>query len=41
MKYQKKWDIIKLCGEFSDIFFKPGDKLTFTSIVKHEIKTKS
>ena len=32
--------IIKLCKEYQDIFHQEGRKLTFTSEVKHEIKTK-
>lgn len=39
MNAEEKSTMIKLCKEYSDIFFKPGDKLTFTSKVKHEIKT--
>ena len=35
---EEKQAIIKLCNEFSDILYKPGDKLTFTSKIKHEIK---
>ena len=36
---QEKILLNKLCNDYSDIFLKPGDKLTFTSKVKHEIKT--
>jgi len=39
MNSEERKEILKLCQEFSDIFYKPGDKLTFTSHVKHEIKT--
>lgn len=30
MNSEEKLEITKLCKEYSDIFFKPGDKLTFT-----------
>lgn len=39
LNYEEQIAITKLCKEFSDIFHKPGDKLTFTSKIKHNIKT--
>ena len=36
---EEKSTIINLCNEYSDIFYKSGDDLTFTSKIKHEIKT--
>ncbi|XP_056641536.1 uncharacterized protein LOC130448273 [Diorhabda sublineata] len=40
MNKEEKQKIISLCKEYSDLFLKPGDKLTFTSNVKHIIRTK-
>ena len=39
MNSEEKTQIFKVCKEFSDIFLKPGDKLSFTSKIKHSIKT--
>jgi len=39
MNKEEKTAIIKLCREFSDIFYEPNTKLSFTSKIKHEIKT--
>lgn len=40
MNEEEKKAIFSLCGNFKDIFLKPGDELTFTSKVKHVIRTK-
>jgi hypothetical protein len=39
MNSEEKTEIFKVCKEYSDIFLKPGDKLSFTSKIKHSIKT--
>jgi RNase H-like domain found in reverse transcriptase/Reverse transcriptase (RNA-dependent DNA polymerase)/Integrase zinc binding domain len=39
MNSEEKKSMFKLCSQFLDIFQKPGDPLTFTSNVKHVIKT--
>lgn len=39
LNLEEKQKLTKLCSEFSDIFHKDGDNLTFTNAVKHEIKT--
>lgn len=39
MNTEERREISKLCKEYSDIFYKPGDRLTFTSKVKHNIRT--
>jgi hypothetical protein len=31
--------IMQICSEFNEIFYLPGDKLSFTDIIQHEIKT--
>lgn len=31
--------LLKVCKEFEDIFFKEGEKLTFTNMIKHKIST--
>ena len=36
---EEKFHIIRLCEKFEDIFFKNGDKLSFTNEVKHKILT--
>lgn len=40
MNEEEKELIINICQEFSDIFYLEGDKLTFTSEIKHTINTK-
>nr|CAI5862659.1 unnamed protein product [Callosobruchus analis] len=39
LNLEEKDALIKLCREFQDIFHQESDKLSFTNIVKHEIKT--
>lgn len=36
---EERESITKLCREFSDIFYKDGEKLSFTNETKHDIKT--
>lgn len=36
---EEKQQIIKLCSEFSDVFYNENDQLTFTNQVKHQIRT--
>lgn len=36
---EERREIIKLCEEYNDIFFKEGTKLTFTNQIKHKIRT--
>lgn len=36
---EEKQQIIKLCTEFSDVFYNENDQLTFTNQVKHQIRT--
>lgn len=36
---EEKKELLKLCNQFDDIFFKEGDALTFTNEIKHQIKT--
>lgn len=38
MNLEEKEAIKELCSEFSDIFYLDGDKISCTSIIKHEIK---
>lgn len=40
LDWEEKRRIIELCEEFADIFYREGEPLTFTSKIKHEIKTK-
>jgi hypothetical protein len=35
----KKKPLIKICEKFNDIFYLPGDKLTFTTATEHTIPT--
>lgn len=37
LNLEERKAISKLCGEFSDIFYKENEPLTFTSLVKHNI----
>jgi len=39
MNQEEKDSIIRLCTEFSEIFFLEGDKLSCTKTTEHEIKT--
>jgi hypothetical protein len=39
LNIEEKEAITSLCHEFSDIFHKDDDKLTFTNQIKHQIKT--
>lgn len=39
MNDEERYNIIKLCRKYDDIFFYEGDKLTFTNQVKHSINT--
>lgn len=36
---EEQCSILKLCQEFSDIFYKENEPLTFTNRIKHQIKT--
>jgi hypothetical protein len=36
---EEKTSLIKICEEFNDIFYLPGDKLTFTTATEHTIPT--
>lgn len=36
---EEKTEILKLCKEYSDIFYDENDPLTFTNEIKHNIKT--
>ena len=36
---EEKLSLIKICEEFNDIFYFPGDKLTFTTATEHTIPT--
>lgn len=40
MNSEEQQAILKLCKEYSDIFYNENTKLTFTSEVKHKIRTK-
>ena len=40
MNEEEKEEIIKLCTQYSDIFQRENNKLTFTNEIKHSIKTK-
>lgn len=39
MNLEEKEAIEELCSKFSDIFYLDGDKISCTSVIKHEIKT--
>lgn len=36
---EERNEVLKLCKEFSDIFYNEEDRLTFTNRIKHQIKT--
>lgn len=39
LNYEEKSQLFEVCEQFSDIFHLPGDLLTYTNEIKHEIKT--
>lgn len=39
MNKEKKREMLEICKEYSNIFFKTGDNSIFTSKVKHQIRT--
>ena len=36
---EERAPLIKICEEYDDVFYLPGDKLTFTTAAEHTIPT--
>jgi hypothetical protein len=36
---EERVSLIKICEEYNDVFYLPGDKLTFTTAAEHDIPT--
>jgi hypothetical protein len=34
---EEKLSLVKICEEYNDVFYLPGDKLTFTTAAEHAI----
>lgn len=39
LNFEERESILNLCKEYSDIFYRDGDPLTFTNKIKHKIRT--